>query len=144
VQLRSAVLAGGGLLREAAGGIRDGLELLQAPPATTERQLSLERDLEQARRDGRWLSDEERQELLEERDRLRRNAEAEQQRRRSLLMLLVVSLLLPPFWPLAIGLTAYLLFPRTTRRLTLVALALTGVGVVLAIVLVITALMALL
>lgn len=144
VQLRSAVLAGGGLLREAAGGIRDGLELLQAPPAATERQLSLERDLEQARRDGRWLSDEERQELLEERDRLRRNAEAEQQRRRSLLMLLVVSLLLPPFWPLAIGLTAYLLFPRTTRRLTLVALALTGVGVVLAIVLVITALMALL
>jgi hypothetical protein len=143
LQLRSAVLAGGGLLREAAAGLREGLEQLQAMPAPSQRQLSLERELEQARCDGRWLSDGERQELLEEQERLRQSALADQQRRRSLLILLVVSLLLPPFWPLAIGLTAYLLFPRTTRRLTLVALALSGVGVVLLIALLVTVLMAL-
>ena len=27
-----------------------------------------------------------------------------------------VNLLIPPLWPLAIGLTLYLLFPSTTRR----------------------------
>jgi hypothetical protein len=59
-----------------------------------------------------------------------------------LVILLVVSLLLPPFWPLALGLTAYLLFPRTTRRLTVVALALTGVGVVVLIALLVTLLVA--
>ena len=127
LQLRSAVVAGGGLLRE---------------PSPSPRQLSLERELEQARRDGRWLSDDERQELVAERLHLQQSALADQQRRRSLLILLVVSLLLPPFWPLALGLTAYLLFPRTTRRLTVVALALTGVGVVLLVALIVTLLVA--
>ena len=51
LQLRSAVVAGGGLLREAAGGIRDGLVQLQAEPSPSPRQLSLERELEQARRE---------------------------------------------------------------------------------------------
>lgn len=142
LQLRSAVVAGGGLLREAAGGIRDGLEQLQTDPSPSQRQLSLERELEQARRDGRWLSDDERQELLAERLHLQQGAIADQQRRRSLVILLVVSLLLPPFWPLALGLTAYLLFPRTTRRLTVVALALTGVGVVVLIALLVALLVA--
>jgi hypothetical protein len=39
-------------------------------------------------------------------------------------------------------LTAYLLFPRTTRRLTVVALALTGVGVVVLIALLVALLVA--
>lgn len=101
LQLRSAVVAGGGLLREAAGGIRDGLVQLQAEPSPSPRQLSLERELEQARRDGRWLSDDERQELVAERLHLQQSALADQQRRRSLLILLVVSLLLPRSgrWP---------------------------------------------
>ena len=140
--LRSAVVSGGWLLREAAVGLREGLEQLQAPVETSQRQQNLERELEQARRDGRWLSDDERHELQAERERLQQRGLAEQRQRRSLLTLLVVSLLLPPFWPLAFGLTAYLLFPRTTRRLTLAAIALTGVGVLVVVALIVMALVA--
>ena len=43
------------------------------------------------------------------------------QLRLRLIVLTGVSLLIPPLWPLAIGLTLYLLFPSTTRRLGLAA-----------------------
>ena len=87
-------------------------------------QPSLERELAEARRRGRWLSDEERQAVaMAELEQAQQLHLARQQRWR-LLVLLLVCLLLPPFWPLAIGLTAYLLFPRTTLRLGVVALAL--------------------
>ena len=141
-QLRNAVVSGGTVLREAAGGVREGLDLLQTPPQERDRLNRLERELEEARRDGRWLSDDERAELAAERDAALQRRDAELRQRRLLLTLLVISVLLPPLWPVALGLTAYLLFPRTTRRLTLAALALTGVGVVLLIVLIIAVLVA--
>ena len=141
-QLRNAVVSGGTVLREAAGGVREGLDLLQTPPQERDRLNRLERELEEARRDGRWLSDDERAELAAERDAALQRRDAELRQRRLLLTLLVISILLPPLWPVALGLTAYLLFPRTTRRLTLAALALIGVGVVLLIALIIAVLVA--
>lgn len=68
--------------------------------------VQLERDLELARLHGRWLSDDE-QALLD----------LQRQQRRKLAALLVVCVLIPPLWPLALGLALYLLFPDTTRRL---------------------------
>lgn len=68
--------------------------------------VQLERDLELARLHGRWLSDDE-QALLDH----------QRQQRRKLTALLVVCVLIPPLWPLALGLALYLLFPDTTRRL---------------------------
>lgn len=138
--MRSAVVTGGGLLREAAGGIREGLQQLQMEPETALRRITLEQELEQARREGRWLSDEERRELEAERLALEQTTLAQQQRRRSLMVLLVVSLLLPPLWPLAVALTSHLLFPRTTRRLLLAALTLAGLGTLLLIALIVIAL----
>lgn len=96
-----------------------------------QRQLQLESELEEARRLGRWLSDEEREQIARERALLDQRFLQEQRRRRSLLLLLAVCLLLPPFWPLAVGLMAYLVFPRTTRTLTIVLAVLAVVGVVL-------------
>lgn len=136
-QLRLAVVTGGSVLREAAGGLREGLQQLQAPPGQRDALHQLELELEEARRQGRWLSDDERAELEAGRQAELRRRAGEQRQRQSLLILLVVSILLPPFWPLALGLTAYLLFPRTTRRLTVAALALTGIGVLVLIVAVI-------
>jgi len=92
---------------------------------------TLERELAEARRRGRWLSDEERQALENTRQQQERQLALGRQQRRRLMLLLVVCLLLPPFWPLALGLAAYLLFPRTTLRLGVVALVLLvllGVG----------------
>jgi hypothetical protein len=81
----------------------------------------LEHDLERARQQGRWLSDEEQQAQAEQ-QRLRLLALEQQQRQhRKLAILAAVCVLIPPLWPLALGLTLYLLFPRTTRRLGLVA-----------------------
>jgi len=130
-QLRNAVVSGGTVLREAAGGVREGLQLLQVESPASDRITRLERELQDARNEGRWLSDEERAELAAEREAALRSRAAESRQRRSLVILLVVSILLPPFWPLALGLTAYLLFPRTTRRLTVLALVLVGLGVAL-------------
>lgn len=82
----------------------------------------LERDLERARAQGRWLSHGEELALAEQ-----------QQQRRKLWVLLLVCLVLPPLWPVALGLTLYLLFPSTTQRwavrlgLSLLALAVVGV-----------------
>jgi len=106
---------------------------IAAPLARSDgqRQLQLESELEEARRLGRWLSDDEREQIARERALLDQRFAQEQRRRRSLLLLLAVCLLLPPFWPLAVGLTAYLIFPRTTRTLTIVLAVLAVVGVVL-------------
>lgn len=91
-----------------------------ARPTTTpqaRRIRQLERDLEEARRIGRWLSDDERAQRALEQQRLQEELQEQRQQRRKLLAVLVVSLLLPPLWPLAIALTLYLLFPATTLRL---------------------------
>lgn len=114
---------------------------VSAPEARRIRQL--ERDLEEALRIGRWISDDERAERELERERDQRARLAQRQRRRKLLALLVVSLLIPPLWPLAIVLTLYFLFPLTTVRVAvatglsllvlggLVAVLITTLGVAL-------------
>lgn len=81
----------------------------------------LERELEQARQHGRWLSDDERVALDREQQQAVDQAQGQRQNRRKLILLTGVCLLLPPLWPLALGLMLVLLFPRTTRRFGLIA-----------------------
>jgi len=47
--------------------------------------------------------------------------EAKQRRDRKLMILAGVCLLIPPLWPLALGLTLFLLYPETMARVGLVA-----------------------
>jgi hypothetical protein len=103
--------------------------LFTAAPADAGRPRQLERELEEARRLGRWLSDDEREALAEADQRAVQRQLEQQRQRRSLLLLVGVCLLLPPFWPLALGLIAYLLFPHTTRKVTIVLAALAALGV---------------
>ena len=70
----------------------------------------LEREFEIARDQGRWLSDEEWKDL-EQRELLRSK----------LTVLTGICVLLPPLWPFALGLTLYLLFPKTITRVGVVA-----------------------
>lgn len=126
--------------------IAAGARRVSAP--TTHRLRELERDLEEALRIGRWISDDERAERELERERAQRAHLAQRLRRRKLLALLVVSLLIPPLWPLAIVLTLYILFPLTTVRVAVATglslLVLGGVVAVLITALVVVLLMALL
>jgi hypothetical protein len=138
-QVRQAVLRGGGLLQEAAAGFREGVDLLQRGPSSAGQR---ERELQEALEHGRWLSDEERQAMALERDQQLLLARGERQRRHGLLILLVVALLLPPLWPLALGLTALLLFPRTTRRIAVLGLVLLALGTLVSMALIVMALMA--
>lgn len=106
--VRRSVLMGGSLLKDATAGVLDALRELSDPRHHSN--AALERDLELARRHGRWLSEEERHQIaLLEQQRW--------QRRRLWLVLLLISLLLPPLWllvPVWIGL---LCWPATTQRL---------------------------
>jgi len=70
----------------------------------------LEREFEIAKDQGRWLSDEEWKDL-EQREVLRSK----------LIVLTGICVLLPPLWPFALGLTLYLLFPKTITRVGVVA-----------------------
>ena len=88
-------------------------------PSTTPEQL--EQELRTAQLHGRWLSDEELASLDEEKRQQIQDQAHRNQLRLRLIVLTGVSLLIPPLWPLAIGLTLYLLFPSTTRRLGLAA-----------------------
>ena len=81
----------------------------------------LERELEQARRHGRWLADDELVALDAQQQQILARAQEQRQTRRKLILLTGICLLLPPLWPLALGLTLYLLFPRTTQRFGLIA-----------------------
>ena len=90
-----------------------------ADPAVSS--LRLERELEEARLHGRWLSDDERTEIAEQQRQQTVLAERQRDHRRKLIILTVVCVVIPPLWPVALGLTLYLLFPRTTKRLGLVA-----------------------
>jgi hypothetical protein len=96
----------------------------------------LERELEHARRHGRWLADDELAALDQRQQQALALAQGQRQTRRKLILLTGLCLLLPPLWPLALGLTLYLLFPRTTQRFGLIAgiLLLAG-GVLLAVLL---------
>ena len=81
----------------------------------------LEDDLDRARSLGRWLSDDEQDALDREADAEASRAEVRQHRDRKLLILTGVCLLIPPLWPMALGLTLILLYPETMARLGLVA-----------------------
>ena len=78
-------------------------------------------DLEAARQRGRWLSDEEQAELDRKNQRIQLSQEQDRSRRRRLTLLTAVCVLLPPLWPVAFGLSFYLLFPQTAARIGLVA-----------------------
>ena len=101
----------------------------------------IEEELEQAREMGRWLSDEEREQLAAQKQGERLALERDQRLRMRLMVLTGVFLLIPPLWPVAAGLVVYLLFPQSFRRLmlfaggsllVLVALGVGTVGVALA------------
>ncbi|BEV36156.1 hypothetical protein [Synechococcus sp. M16CYN] len=85
------------------------------PPSRSKKQL--ERDLQLARDQGRWLSEDEHLEF-----------EKREQLRTKLLVLTGVCILLPPFWPFAFGLILYLLFPRSISRIGIAAIAAMVVG----------------
>ena len=93
---------------------------------STNRQ-SIEQQFARAQELGRWLTDDELA-VAAEQDALRL-AEAQKQKsvRTRLMVLTAVCVLLPPLWPLALALTLYLLFPKTSSRLFVAA----GVGVIL-------------
>ena len=107
----------------------------------------LERELEQARRHGRWLADDELALLQEQRQAEIALHQQNRIRRRKLLLLTAICVLIPPLWPVALGLMLYQLFPRTTRRYGLMAgvivLALGGLFTVLLVTLLVALLLAL-
>ena len=97
-------------------------------------QQQLERDLLRAQEMGRWLSDEELAELERDQRVLRLDREQTAKRRLKLGLLTVVCLIIPPLWPVALGLSLHLLFPQSFLRLlwfaggSLLMLALLAVG----------------
>jgi hypothetical protein len=101
--------------------------------------LQLEHELEEARRHGRWLADDERAALAEQQLRRADALERQRRHRQKLTILALVCVVIPPLWPVALGLILYLLFPQTTLRLGLaagvgvLALGLLGVGLVAAV-----------
>ena len=88
------------------------------PSFTTDK---LEQELKQAQQFGRWLSDEERLALEEEKTQALRMIEQQRHRRLRLIVLTAVCLLIPPLWGIAAGLSFYLLFPETAKRLAWIA-----------------------
>ena len=70
----------------------------------------LEREFKVAKSHGRWLSDEERKDL-----------EPHEAIRSKVVALTGICVLLPPLWPFAVGLTLYLLFPKSFTRIGVVA-----------------------
>ena len=81
----------------------------------------LEDELDRAKDRGRWLSDDEQAALDREADAEALLFEAKQQRDRKLMILTGVCLLIPPLWPVALGLTLFLLYPDTMARIGLAA-----------------------
>jgi len=118
--MRRTVLVGATLLRDARAGVQDAVAELSAAHQTS---AAIERELDQARQQGRWLSDDERAELILQEQKRR-------QQRRSLFLLAAVSLLIPPLWPLLPIWVGLLWWPVTTRRLLVALLA--GAGVIVA------------
>ena len=84
---------------------------------------------------GRWLSEDELEQLEHDQRLMRLDQELTTQRRLKLGLFTVVCLIVPPLWPVAVGLSFYLLFPQSFRRFlwfaggSLLLLALLGVGV---------------
>jgi hypothetical protein len=95
--------------------------------ADSANRLQIERDFAQAKRLGRWLSDEEALSAAETEARLRQRQQEIERNRGKLWALTLICLIIPPLWPLALGLSLYLLFPLTTRRFVVAA----GLGLTL-------------
>ena len=123
--VRRSVLIGASFFREASAGVLDAVGELADPRRSQQQRLHAE--LEQARQEGRWLGDDERAHRLAEQQR-------RSERRRLLLVLLVISLLLPPFWPVLPIWCGLLWWPKTTRRLLVIAAGLAAAGVALLVV----------
>ena len=81
----------------------------------------LERELKEAQQIGRWLSDDERSVLEQQEKSELFLSQQRRNRRQRLIALTVVCILIPPLWGLAAGLSFYLLFPSTAKRVALVA-----------------------
>ena len=81
----------------------------------------LEAELDRAKARGRWLSDDEQAVLDREANAEALLVEAKQQRDHKLMILTGVCLLIPPLWPVALGLTLFLLYPHTMARIGLAA-----------------------
>ena len=81
----------------------------------------LEDELDRAKARGRWLSDDEQAEFDREADAVALQLEGKQRRDRKLMILTGVCLLIPPLWPVALGLTLFLLYPDTMARIGLAA-----------------------
>ena len=95
----------------------------------------LERELTRAREMGRWLSDDELEQMENKEFLTRQEHDQNSQRRLKLVLFTAVCVVIPPLWPVALGLSLHLLFPQTFRRLlwlaggSLLLFALLGVGV---------------
>lgn len=100
----------------------------------------LERELDRAREMGRWLSDEELEQIENERRIILEEHEQQAQWKLKLVLFTVVCVVIPPLWPVALGLSLHLLFPKTFRRLlwfaggSLLLLGLLGAGLSVALV----------
>lgn len=134
---RSVVLGTAGAFRAAALGVRSGLQLLREGRVGGDleagsRRATLQAELEQARRLGRWHTAEDEALVREHEARLAEEQRAQTLRlagRRGSLALLVCAWFVPLLWPLAIAGTV-LAFPRTSRRLALAGVALAAASVV--------------
>jgi hypothetical protein len=121
---RSLVIGSGGLARSALRGLHSGLRALREQEEhgagdAAGRRARLLVELEEARRLGRWHTEEDQVLLREHEARLaaeRRAAGLRQAGRRGSLALLVVAWFVPLLWPLAIA-GSFAAFPRTSRRL---------------------------
>ena len=96
-----------------------------------------ERELQVAREEGRWLSDDEHEAIEQQHQQRMVQDRRDSATRNKLVILTGVCVLIPPLWPVAIGLTLYLLFPKSVTKVGLVAgLFLASVGVLMMAVLV--------
>ncbi len=99
----------------------------------------LEQELTRAREMGRWLSDDELEKMEHDKRLTRQEQDQTSRRRLKLGLFTVICVLIPPLWPVALGLSLHLLFPETFRRLlwlaggSLLLLALLSVGLGIAV-----------
>ena len=91
-----------------------------------------ERELQVAREEGRWLSDDEHEAIEQQHQQRIVQGRRDSATRNKLIILCGVCVLIPPLWPVALGLTLYLLFPKSVTRISLVAgLILGALGVLM-------------
>ena len=91
-----------------------------------------ERELQAAREEGRWLTDDEHEAIEQQHQQRVVQTRLDSATRHKLIILTGVCVLIPPLWPVALGLTLYLLFPKSVAKVGLVAgLILGALGVLM-------------